>query len=178
MNRLENKDLTCSLPVIPRLDRLDFLLQLLEEKHELSGRHNSLNTVVKKAEEDQDECKSQTLTLSSALEQVHLKGTLIERLTALENRVSQLSLEMDEGNTSRSSSTKSSRHGSVAYTVTRSEGDKRSNLQERQLEEEASTTKAASLAEKTDHKVVGNAKMRRHPSKSYRKWLGWLHMRC
>ncbi|XP_009766195.1 uncharacterized protein [Nicotiana sylvestris] len=177
MNRLENKDLTCSLPVIPRLDRLDFLLQLLEEKHGLSGRH-SLNTVVKKAEEEEEEEETQTLTLSSALEQVHLKGTLIERLTALENRVSQLSLEMDEGNTTRSSSTKSSRHDSVAYTAARSEEDEKANLQERQLEEEASTTKATSLAEKTDHKVVGNAKMRRYPSKSYRKWLGWLHVRC
>ncbi|XP_009597602.1 uncharacterized protein [Nicotiana tomentosiformis] len=178
MNRLENKDLICSLPVIPRLDRLDFLLQLLEEKHGFSGRH-SLNTVAKKAEEEEeDKCKTQTLTLSSALEQVYLKGTLIERLTALENRVSQLRLEMDEGKTSRWSSTKSSRHGSVAYKAARSEEDEKANLQERQLEEEASTTKAASLAEKTNHKVVSNAKMRRHPSKSYRKWLGWLHVRC
>ncbi|KAK0603195.1 hypothetical protein LWI29_002364 [Acer saccharum] len=46
-------------------------------------------------------------TLSSALDEVHRKGILIERLTLLENRVLQLSLEMEAvGNTSGSSSEK------------------------------------------------------------------------
>ncbi|KAL0300000.1 UNVERIFIED_CONTAM: hypothetical protein Sangu_2505000 [Sesamum angustifolium] len=75
-------------------------LQLLEEKHGLSRRDFSCgNTCAADAESNVDECK----TLSSALEEVQRKGTLIERLVLLENRVLQLSLEMDEGNTSKSS---------------------------------------------------------------------------
>ncbi|XP_011078621.1 uncharacterized protein LOC105162309 [Sesamum indicum] len=87
------------MPVIPRLDRLDRLLQLLEEKHSLSRRDFCGNTCAVDAGSNVDECK----TLSSALDEVHRKGTLIERLVLLENRVLQLSLEMDEGNTSKSS---------------------------------------------------------------------------
>ncbi|KAL0427220.1 UNVERIFIED_CONTAM: hypothetical protein Slati_2896800 [Sesamum latifolium] len=87
------------MPVIPRLDRLDRLLQLLEEKHSLSRRDLCGNTCAADVESNIDECK----TLSSALEEVQRKGTLIERLVLLENRVLQLSLEMDEGNTSHSS---------------------------------------------------------------------------
>ncbi|CAI9754710.1 unnamed protein product [Fraxinus pennsylvanica] len=83
------------LPVIPRLDRLDRMLQLLEERHSLSRREFSSTAFVEK-----DECKD----LSSAIEEVHHKGTLMERLSVLENRVLQLSLEMDEGDTSKSSS--------------------------------------------------------------------------
>ncbi|OMO77578.1 hypothetical protein COLO4_25085 [Corchorus olitorius] len=51
---------------------------------------------------DDDECKSKTL--SSALEEVSHKGTLIDRLMALENRLFKLSLSLDIENTSRSSS--------------------------------------------------------------------------
>ncbi|KAJ8567744.1 hypothetical protein K7X08_019952 [Anisodus acutangulus] len=175
MKQQENKELASSLPVLPRLDRLDFLLHILEEKHGLSGKHFRADThVVKKgAEEVEDEyCKTQTVSLSSALEEVHHKGTLIERLTALENRVLQLSLEMDEGNTSRSSSSKS-RYGSVA----RDDKDEKVNPKQKQLEEEAaSTTEAASLSSRKTDKVVGNAKIRR---KSYRKWrLDWFGLGC
>ncbi|KAL7223654.1 hypothetical protein ACSBR1_025163 [Camellia fascicularis] len=51
-------------------------------------------------EEEEDECK----TLSNALEEVLHKGSLMDRLQMLEKRVLQLSIYMDEGNTSRSSS--------------------------------------------------------------------------
>ncbi|XP_060192561.1 uncharacterized protein LOC132622059 isoform X1 [Lycium barbarum] len=158
MKQQENKDLVSSLPVIPRLDRLDFLLQILEEKQ---GRNFSDSVIIKKTEEEDNEyCK--TLSLSSALEEVHHKGTLIERLTALENRVLKLSLVMDEA---KSSSSKS-----------RDDKDEKANLQQKQLEEKASTTEAASLSTGKTDKVVGNAKIRR---KSYRKWrLGWLHLGC
>ncbi|XP_060192562.1 uncharacterized protein LOC132622059 isoform X2 [Lycium barbarum] len=156
MKQQENKDLVSSLPVIPRLDRLDFLI--LEEKQ---GRNFSDSVIIKKTEEEDNEyCK--TLSLSSALEEVHHKGTLIERLTALENRVLKLSLVMDEA---KSSSSKS-----------RDDKDEKANLQQKQLEEKASTTEAASLSTGKTDKVVGNAKIRR---KSYRKWrLGWLHLGC
>ncbi|KAM3250740.1 hypothetical protein P3S67_023162 [Capsicum chacoense] len=173
MMQLESKDLASTLPVLPRLDRLDFLLQVLEEKHGLSAVAKLVinNRVVKKEEEDGEHCR--TVSLSSALQEVHHKGTLLDRLTALENRVVKLSLEMEEGNTSRSSSSKS-RNGSV----TRNDNeDEKVNLKERQLQEEATTTEVTSLStENTDKEVVDNAKMRR---KSYRKWgLGWLRLGC
>lgn len=59
-----------------------FQLQLLEERHSLSRRELSSTAIVEK-----DECKD----LSSALEEVHHKGTLMERLSVLENRVLQVS---------------------------------------------------------------------------------------
>lgn len=61
-------------------------VQLLEEKQRSSGRHSS-NPAVAREMEQEDQCK----TLYSALEEVHHKGTLIERLTTLENRILQVS---------------------------------------------------------------------------------------
>ncbi|KAL3376609.1 hypothetical protein AABB24_003176 [Solanum stoloniferum] len=141
MKDLDSKDLASSLPVLPRLDRLDFLLQVLEEKHGMSPKNEK-----GEEEEDSEYCRS-TLSLSTALEEVHHKGTLVDRLTALENRVFKLSLEMEEGKTSRSSSSKSRNHDNE---------DEKANLKHKQLQEEASTVSLSS--EKSD-KVVGNAKM-------------------
>ncbi|GER33687.1 stabilizer of iron transporter SufD /Polynucleotidyl transferase [Striga asiatica] len=78
-------------------------LLLLEEKfnnNRVSRRHESDDDFG--TADTNKECK----TLSSALEEVQHKGTLLHRLALLENRVLQylqLSLEMDEGNTSKSS---------------------------------------------------------------------------
>ncbi|XP_015159725.1 uncharacterized protein [Solanum tuberosum] len=157
MKHLDSKDLASSLPVLPRLDRLDFLLQVLEEKHGMSPKNE-------KGEEEDSEYCSSTLSLSTALQQVHHKGTLVDRLTALENRVFklQLSLEMEEEKTSRSSSSRSRNHDNE---------DEKANLKHKQLQEEASTVSLSS--EKSD-KVVGNAKMTK------KKWrLGsWLRLGC
>ncbi|XP_015159726.1 uncharacterized protein [Solanum tuberosum] len=155
MKHLDSKDLASSLPVLPRLDRLDFLLQVLEEKHGMSPKNE-------KGEEEDSEYCSSTLSLSTALQQVHHKGTLVDRLTALENRVFKLSLEMEEEKTSRSSSSRSRNHDNE---------DEKANLKHKQLQEEASTVSLSS--EKSD-KVVGNAKMTK------KKWrLGsWLRLGC
>ncbi|XP_049371655.1 uncharacterized protein LOC125836527 [Solanum verrucosum] len=152
MKDLDSKDFASSLPVLPRLDRLDFLLQVLEEKHGMSPKNEK-----GEEEEDSEYCRS-TLSLSTALEEVHHKGTLVDRLTALENRVFKLSLEMEEGKTSRLSSSKSRNHDNE---------DEKANLKQ----EEASTVSLSS--EKSD-KVVGNAKMTK------KKWrLGsWLRLGC
>ncbi|KAK6797011.1 hypothetical protein RDI58_004712 [Solanum bulbocastanum] len=153
MKQLDSKDLASSLPVLPRLDRLDFLLQVLEEKHGMSAKNE------KGEEENSEYCRS-TLSLSTALEEVHHKGTLVDRLTALENRVFKLSLEMEEAKTSRWSSSKSRNHDNE---------DEKANLKHKQ--EEASTVSLSS--EKSD-KVVDNAKMTK------KKWrLGsWLRLGC
>ncbi|KAK3034173.1 hypothetical protein RJ639_034313 [Escallonia herrerae] len=112
------------MPVLPRLDRLDRLLQLMEEKHSLSGRHSSKPAVANLVEEVHSK------TLSSALEEVDHKGTLMERLATLENRVFQLGLDMDEGNTSRSSSStalvfEKSGYGSGTSSVLRQDKDQK-----------------------------------------------------
>ncbi|KAK1439267.1 hypothetical protein QVD17_05083 [Tagetes erecta] len=95
-----------TLPLISRLDRLDRLLELLEDKHGKTRITES--TII--ANDDAVDHKEKIVnhpnykTLSSALEDVHYKGTLIDRLAMLENRVLQMCLDMEEGSTSRSSS--------------------------------------------------------------------------
>ncbi|CAK9147675.1 unnamed protein product [Ilex paraguariensis] len=125
----EKQESVSPMPVIPRLERLNRLLQLLEEKQNLSGSQFS-NSGVRKMEEDR--CKN----LSTALEEVHYKGTLMERLEMLENRVLQLNLVMDEGNTSRSSSStvlisKKFQRGSASPILTKQDEDEVVTLQKR-----------------------------------------------
>ncbi|GKC19597.1 ALP1-like protein isoform X2 [Tanacetum coccineum] len=89
--------------------QLLFQLELLEKKHAQSRRFGSI-TANNDDDNDDNDYKEKTVnhlsckTLSSALDDVHQKGTLIDRVAMLENRVLQLSLDMDEGSTSRSSS--------------------------------------------------------------------------
>lgn len=63
-------------------------LQFLEHKHCLSASHSS-SSACKTMEPvpEEDQCK----TLSSAIEEAHQKGTLMERVAVLENRVLQVS---------------------------------------------------------------------------------------
>lgn len=70
-----------------RFTSVDEYMQLhfLEEKHSLSGRHTAKSVV--RTVEAEDQCKN----LSSALEEVQHKGTLMDRLEMLENRVLQVS---------------------------------------------------------------------------------------
>ncbi|KAL6226874.1 hypothetical protein ACLB2K_000834 [Fragaria x ananassa] len=96
--------MSSSMPILQRMDRLDRLLQFLEEKHCLSSKHSSSSSTTAACEsselaQDRESYKS----LSSAIEEVHCKGTLIERVAMLESRVLQLSLEMDLENASSSS---------------------------------------------------------------------------
>ncbi|KAL4198047.1 hypothetical protein AMTRI_Chr03g43920 [Amborella trichopoda] len=93
---VEDKQSTRPMPVLSRLDRLDLLLGYLEERHSLSQRHNGN---VSEPSRLKLECKP----LASALQEVQSKGTLMDRIAVLENRVLQLSLEMEEGSASSSS---------------------------------------------------------------------------
>ncbi|KAH7849536.1 hypothetical protein Vadar_019203 [Vaccinium darrowii] len=100
----EKQEFTSPLPVLPRLDRLDRLLQLLEEKHNaLSEKHTPEPVLIGDMEAEEEQEDKTCRTLSNALDEVHHKGTLMERLEMLEKRVLQLSLEIDEQNTSKSS---------------------------------------------------------------------------
>lgn len=70
-------------------------LQFLEEKQRLSARH-SWSSVLRNMEPE-----NQYKTLSSAIEEVHRKGTLMERLAMLENRVLQVRRHLYMSNTAR-----------------------------------------------------------------------------
>ncbi|KAL9366101.1 hypothetical protein Peur_037300 [Populus x canadensis] len=85
MGQEEKQELFSPLPVLPRLDRLDRLLQFLEEKHSSSGRGRHAAKSVVRTVEAEDQCKA----LTSALEEVQHKGTLMWRLETLENRALQ-----------------------------------------------------------------------------------------
>lgn len=88
-----------ALSVLQRLDHLDHLLQVLEERKSSSARFPSGLVAEKIRAKEQDHCK----TISSALEEAHHKGTLMDRVAMLEDRVLQLSLEIEVGNVSKSS---------------------------------------------------------------------------
>ena len=74
-----------------------FQLELLEEKHTQSRRFGSI-TAKNDDDNDDNDYKEKIVnhlsckTLSSALDDVHQKGTLIDRVAMLENRVLQVLL--------------------------------------------------------------------------------------
>ncbi|XP_048140106.1 uncharacterized protein LOC115744803 isoform X2 [Rhodamnia argentea] len=84
--------------MLQRIDRLGHLLQVLEERQSSSARYPSGLAVEKVRAKEQDHCKA----ISSALEEAHHKGTLMDRVAMLEDRVLQLSLEIEVGNISKS----------------------------------------------------------------------------
>ncbi|PON50050.1 hypothetical protein PanWU01x14_226870 [Parasponia andersonii] len=141
---------TSPLPILPRLERVDRLLQFLEEKHRSSVR-KSLRAGVPNMEAENN-CNVKTL--SSAMEEVHHKGTLMERLAMLEKRVLELCLKVDEGNTSTSMTGSSS---SRVVEVPQNVGDE-------YWREQSVVAKA---------KGKGKGK-RRH----YRVWLRWFPRGC
>ncbi|XP_057767989.1 uncharacterized protein LOC130988221 isoform X2 [Salvia miltiorrhiza] len=166
MEHGDNQETPCFLPVIARLDRLDRLL--VEEKRSISKTDRAC------VAESKNECK----TLSSALEEVHHKGTLMERLALLEKRVLELSLEINEGNTtSRSSSTSSTLQGSEMVGENDSELKHKSENGDainKQQMRDPSTIQAQEKASPADEVVKERAaRSRRQKTKSQKKWP-WL----
>ncbi|KAI6671642.1 hypothetical protein NL676_006527 [Syzygium grande] len=88
-----------ALSVLQRLNHLDHLLLVLEERQSLSARYPSGLVAEKIRAEEQDHC----MTISSALEEAHHRGTLMDRVAMLKDRVLQLSLEIEVGIISKSS---------------------------------------------------------------------------
>ncbi|KAK3221274.1 hypothetical protein Dsin_008299 [Dipteronia sinensis] len=77
MNLQEQQEISPSLSVLSRLDRLNNLVQLLEEIHSSSG-------VIRRMKKE-----NEFMTLSSALEEDPHEAHLIERLTLIDNQVLQ-----------------------------------------------------------------------------------------
>ncbi|KAH8494672.1 hypothetical protein H0E87_021171 [Populus deltoides] len=174
MGQGEKQEFSSPLPVLPRLDRLDRLLQFLEGKHSLSGRHTAKSVV--RTVEAEDQCKN----LSSALEEVQHKGTLMDRLEMLENRVLQLSLEMDVENTSRSSSStfqgpEKMGRDEVSTIITKEDEQMIITNQEKQdslTDQEITCTAEACV------RISKASQKDKRSKKKRRAWLGWLAMGC
>ncbi|KAL7093426.1 hypothetical protein ACP275_11G040600 [Erythranthe tilingii] len=158
----QNQETDSFVPVIPRLDRLDRVLKLLEEeKHSLLSSRRDFC------------CK----TLSSALQEVQHKGTLIERLTALENRVLQPG-KIDQGNTSKSSS--STVEASEAKTVHK-RNDQNSATAIGQDKQDPPTIQAQEGASSADgfvRLVTAKQEIVRQRKKTRKKWLGLFRLSC
>ncbi|XAR58088.1 hypothetical protein NMG60_11026469 [Bertholletia excelsa] len=135
-------------------------LQFLEEKQSLSTRCSRPEPL------EEDHCKP----ISSAIEEVHHKGTLMERLEVLENRVFELSITMEKENTSRSSS--SAALGSEKF------GHSSGLSSETKEEEEEEDEEGESSAQASLPQPQISQDSRRQRRKGYRKWLGWLPMGC
>eukprot|EP00258_Populus_trichocarpa_P010206 XP_002317636.3 uncharacterized protein LOC7454999 isoform X1 [Populus trichocarpa] len=174
MGQEEKQEFSSPLPVLPRLDRLDRLLQFLEEKHSLSGRHTAKSVV--RTVEAEDQFKN----LSSALEEVQHKGNLMDRLEMLENRVLQLSLEMDIENTSRSSSSTFQGPEKMgrdeASTITTKE-DEQMITTHKEKQDSLTDQEITCTAEACVRISKSSQKDKRHKKKR-RAWLGWLAMGC
>ncbi|PIA26270.1 hypothetical protein AQUCO_09500027v1 [Aquilegia coerulea] len=161
-----------TIPVISRLDRLDHLLQHLEKKQSCSSLKCS--TPIAPEEKLNKQCKH----LSSALEEVDSKGTLMERLEILENRVLQLSLQPEDGNTSSSStSTKTDTEENITPRVPADLNMKLINSLEQQDQ---------IIIQENDFKEAresGSQKKGRRRKKTplfnhNNRRFGWFHMGC
>ncbi|XWS62145.1 hypothetical protein CRYUN_Cryun07bG0185800 [Craigia yunnanensis] len=96
-----------SIPLVSRLDHLDFIMKYLEGKR-------SLQKGMEK------ECKP----LDLAMREAYFKGSLLDRVTSLEHRLFQLCLELESSSTSSTSTSTSgcasSSLGSKGQPISRS----------------------------------------------------------
>ncbi|KAJ8764036.1 hypothetical protein K2173_004925 [Erythroxylum novogranatense] len=167
---IKQRELDSPLPILPRLDRLDSLVQLVEERYGILATAKSRQCcccVVRKTEA-QDHCKD----LPSAIEEVRHKGTLLERVQRLENRVLQLSIEMGIGRTSRSSSSTSMR---AAAPQNSEQG-----LDDRSNDVNPQEDKRCPEVETCVRNTQGNGErlFPRKTASSYKKWVPWFQLGC
>ncbi|RWR78340.1 putative Vacuolar iron transporter family protein [Cinnamomum micranthum f. kanehirae] len=100
MRRMEDVSNTATPDyILHRLDMLDTRLKQLEEKQGLQLVPESYFSRDLHHPETSHQCRP----LSSALQEVHFKGTLMDRLRLLETRILQISYELDKGNAESSS---------------------------------------------------------------------------
>ncbi|KAK5812978.1 hypothetical protein PVK06_028424 [Gossypium arboreum] len=110
MKEIENGRIShhSSMPLVSRLDHLDFIMKYLEGKI-------SLQKGMEKAR----------LPLDLAMREAYFKGSLLDRVTSLEHRVFQLCLDLEFSSTSSTSTStsgyaSSSRGGSRGQSIPRS----------------------------------------------------------
>ncbi|EXB95100.1 hypothetical protein L484_007047 [Morus notabilis] len=148
-----------SLPILPRLDRVDRLLQFLEERH-----NKKINVDV-----NWSSVENKSVPMSSAMEEVHYRGTLMDRLATLENRVLQLwvALEVED---------RRDRHQHHHDHVDQTDQDERNKMTW------GSSSASTSTLEADHHHqlpIVGKRKHRRWKNiYHFRKWLSWFPPGC
>ncbi|KAK9948203.1 hypothetical protein M0R45_003790 [Rubus argutus] len=160
-----------SMPILQRLDRLDRLLQFLEEKHCLSSKHSSSSCSFPACESSEPAQDLESYkTLSSAIEEVNRKGTLMERVAMLENRVLQLSHEMDVENALSSSCS------SILVSDQKFEQEKQDSL----INGDYNSPKTC-IRKPQGYRKAGRRGVRRTSIVSIiqlREWLRWPRMGC
>ncbi|EXB99726.1 hypothetical protein L484_023256 [Morus notabilis] len=91
-----------SNPLVSRLDRLDFLMKYLERRTKFQGleSNNDITANFYGGVVDRNGC----IPMDLALKEVQFKGSLVDRVAALESRLFQLCLDIESSGTSRASS--------------------------------------------------------------------------
>ncbi|XP_068647873.1 uncharacterized protein [Aristolochia californica] len=161
-----------SIPVLARLDRLDRLLLYFEETRNLSARRSVDFLSIKAGLEKQSK------PLSWVLEEVQFKGTLMERIAILESRVLQLSLDMEEGSTTSSSTLLTS--DNTLSTFLKKDDTRTAPVSGKEHKQDKIEGKVFKEAQTST--IHGCMKVRKQKAvltkRGYRKWFGWLQMRC
>ncbi|KAJ6347806.1 hypothetical protein OIU76_004321 [Salix suchowensis] len=84
-----------SMPLVSRLDHLDFAMKYLEGKQHLPKWRGNCSV---------GGAGRQSMTMDLAVKEAYLKGSLMDRVACLEHRLFQLCLELDSSSTSATSS--------------------------------------------------------------------------
>ncbi|XP_031503207.1 uncharacterized protein LOC116266222 isoform X2 [Nymphaea colorata] len=104
--REEDERFKTFTPIIPRLERLDYLMRRLEEKQKQRQTQQRGSRGERERESSTQSSRAHhQRTLSSAVQEVQQKGSLLDRIASLENRLLQLSVDMEVSSSSSSSST-------------------------------------------------------------------------
>ncbi|EEF42424.1 conserved hypothetical protein [Ricinus communis] len=82
-----------SIPLVSRLDRLDFIMKYLEGKQNLSKCSSNIRGI-----------ERQSVPLDLAVREAYFKGSLMDRVAFLERRLLQLGLELESSSASGTSS--------------------------------------------------------------------------
>ncbi|KAL6178563.1 hypothetical protein ACLB2K_050081 [Fragaria x ananassa] len=116
MNDKTHSDPSSSMSLVSRLDHLDFLMKYLERKQNLAKLESNNGSSSAGGELKKKQC----MPVDMALKETHFKGSLMDRVAALENRLFQLCLEKES---SSSSSTSTQASSGETYWSYRSKGE-------------------------------------------------------
>ncbi|KAF3327623.1 hypothetical protein FCM35_KLT07741 [Carex littledalei] len=156
-----------NLPVIQRLDRLDHMLNYIEAQKNLPVPTEEINN---------DPCKD----LSSVLEEVPLKGSLMERVTSLERRVVKLTQGLEE---ERSELFKKLTVKGCKCTLEEKLQEAKQATQIEDHDEISMQDKEHEEKEKEMHEFDGKKRQRKserkiNPNSRYRKWVASIPTWC
>ncbi|XVF51979.1 hypothetical protein PTKIN_Ptkin04bG0227900 [Pterospermum kingtungense] len=167
-----------SLPLVSRLDHLDFIMKYLEGKRSL-----------------QKGMEKECMPLDLAMKEAYFKGSLLDRVTSLEHRLFQLCLELESSSTSSTST-------STSGCASSSQGSRRQPILARSLPTFTSSNQAykhpshqvlftrPEIQEESEAMVqkmkdpnplkqkVGNKKVSKSGKKVSPKWSHWKILGC